>query len=98
MFNEKFGDRIHIMRAGPNVIDFGIANKGYGLKLQTEYHNLNPEDVYAFGDNYNDQSMLEYAGNSYIMRTDDPVLLASAKFVCDNVIDELRKIYNNLKK
>ena len=42
--------------------------------------------------------MLEYAGNSYIMRTDDPVLLASAKFVCDNVIDELRKIYNNFKK
>ncbi len=95
--NEQFGDRINIMQAGPNVIDFGIANKGYGLKVLTEYHNLTPKDVYAFGDNYNDKSMLEYAENSYIMRTDDPVLLNSAKYVCDNVLDELKKIYHNLK-
>lgn len=93
---EKFGDRINVMMAGPNVIDFGVANKGYGLKILAEYYGLTPEDIYAFGDNYNDLSMLEYAGESYMMDTDDPIRLKAAKHVCTNVVDELEKIYESL--
>ena len=92
---DKYKDKLNVMIAGLDVIDFGVANKGFGLKLLTEYYGLSSKDVYAFGDNYNDQSMLEYAENSYIMKTDDKVLRDSAKFECDDIEMEFKKILKN---
>lgn len=93
---EKYRDELNVMKAGPDVVDFNVANKGYGLKILADYFNLKPEDIYAFGDNYNDVPMLKFAGNSYIMRTDDPELLNSAKYVCDDVVSVLEELYESL--
>lgn len=94
--HEKFGDRIHVMMAGPDVVDFCVADKGLGLQVLTDYYNLSPEDVYAFGDNYNDLSMLKFAGQSYMMETDDPIRRAAANHICTDVVKELNNIYNSI--
>ena len=49
-------------------------------------------DVVAFGDSFNDASMLEAAGTGYIMSTASPELLARFPHHCPNVADVLREI------
>lgn len=90
---DEFGDRIEVAKAGPNVVDFIAAGKGDGLKVLADYLHLKPEDLYTFGDNYNDISMLKVTPNSYIIETDDPVLRASSKHTTKNPIEELKRIF-----
>lgn len=93
---EAYGDKVEVAKAGPNVVDFVPAGKGDGLKYLTEYLKLTPEDVYAFGDNYNDISMLKYTPNSYVIQTDDSELIESSSFQTENPIEDLKRIYKSL--
>lgn len=38
------------------------STKGSSVMFLADYLNVNPQNIFAFGDNYNDISMLEYAG------------------------------------
>ena len=42
------------------------ANKGTALKDLAEYMHIRPEEIIAFGDQYNDTEMLQFAGISYV--------------------------------
>lgn len=53
--------------AGPYWIDTTFANKGTGVKMLCEKFGIDPADVMAFGDNYNDVAMLDLVGHPYIM-------------------------------
>lgn len=48
--------------AGPDWVDFGLADKGKGLRELCAGLGIHPEEVVAFGDNWNDAAMLETAG------------------------------------
>ena len=53
--------------AGPLWIDTTFANKGMGIRSVCRTLGIGLEEVMAFGDNYNDVSMLDAAGVPYIM-------------------------------
>ena len=53
--------------AGPYWIDTTTANKGTGVQALCRVLGLSPAEVMAFGDNYNDISMLDFVGLPYIM-------------------------------
>ena len=53
--------------AGPYWIDTTFANKGIGVRSICRTLGIDPADVMAFGDNYNDVSMLDIVGTPYIM-------------------------------
>lgn len=53
--------------AGPFWIDTTLANKGTGVEQLCAALGIAPEEVMAFGDNYNDVAMLDRVGQPYIM-------------------------------
>ena len=55
--------------AGPFWIDTTLANKGVGVRSLCDVLGIDPADVMAFGDNYNDVAMLDLVGQPYIMQT-----------------------------
>ena len=60
--------------AGPLWIDTTFANKGMGVRSVCRTLGIKLEEVMAFGDNYNDVSMLDAAGMPYIMDSADAPL------------------------
>ena len=60
--------------AGPYWIDTTLANKGIGVKKICELLDISLDDVMAFGDNFNDVSMLDEVGMPYIMEGADEKL------------------------
>lgn len=62
--------------AGPLWIDTTLANKGSGLQALCAALGIDPANVVAFGDNYNDVAMLDAVGTPYIMQSAAPALLA----------------------
>lgn len=53
--------------AGPYWIDTTLANKGTGVQALCGALGIDPAQVMAFGDNYNDTAMLDLVGLPYIM-------------------------------
>ena len=53
--------------AGPLWIDTTFANKGIGVQCVCRTLGIDPAQVMAFGDNYNDETMLDVVGVPYIM-------------------------------
>ena len=62
--------------AGPYWIDTTLANKGLGVQVLCRVLGLDPGQVMAFGDNYNDLPMLDAVGLPYIMDGAAPALRA----------------------
>lgn len=96
-FKDQFGKKIGVAMAGPDVIDFCTTNKGVGLRSLAEHLGLTPNDLFAFGDNYNDLEMLDYVTHSYMVETDDPVRRAAAKYLTKDPIKEIENLYMKLK-
>ena len=66
--------------AGPYWIDTTLANKGIGVQSICKILDFDLADVMAFGDNYNDVSMLDIVGHPYIM--DGYAILVREEFSC----------------
>lgn len=80
---EKYADRFvprwqqaNCAVAGPYWIDTTLANKGLGVQALCRVLGLDPGQVMAFGDNYNDLPMLDAVGLPYIMDGAAPALRA----------------------
>jgi len=78
--------------AGPIWLDFGVADKGTGIRGLCEALSIAPEEVAAFGDNWNDTAMLSAVGHPYLMETADPQLLARYPRHCSDVLTEIETI------
>ncbi|WP_251067884.1 Cof-type HAD-IIB family hydrolase [Apilactobacillus xinyiensis] len=66
---------------GPNsIIEIasGGVNKVTGIKRLADFYNIKQEDIIAFGDEFNDKSMLEYAGFGVAMKNGQPKVKAIA--------------------
>lgn len=75
-FTARWGARLHVALAGRRWLDINAATKATGLAALCRLVGIQPREVMAFGDNFNDQAMLDWAGRPYIMRGADPALRA----------------------
>lgn len=83
---------LRVAVAGVPWLDFTPADKGDGMKHVCRVLNIAPDEVMAFGDNYNDVSMLDLVGHPYIMSTADAPLLARFPHHADRVEDVLKTL------
>ena len=80
---EKLGDRMDIFRSAPFFLELvpkGIDKAKSLTRLLTKI-NLTPADLIAFGDGYNDLSMLKLAGMGVAMENAAPEVRAEADYV-----------------
>ena len=80
---EKLGDRMDIFRSAPFFLELvpkGIDKAKSLTRLLTKI-NLTPADLIAFGDGYNDLSMLKLAGIGVAMENAAPEVRAEADYV-----------------
>ena len=80
---EKLGDRMDIFRSAPFFLELvpkGI-DKAKSLTRLLAKINLTPADLIAFGDGYNDLSMLKLAGMGVAMENAAPEVRAEADYV-----------------
>lgn len=82
-FKEPFGDSLSIYRSAPFFVEImarGI-DKAASLDRLVKYMGIKREEVIAFGDGYNDLSMIEYAGMGVSMANGVDKLKEKADFV-----------------
>lgn len=89
---EKWGSRVTATISGRDWFDFTIANKGKGMEMLMRYMGLQKEEVAAFGDNFNDETMLDLVGHPFIMAAAHPDLQKTRYHKCSKVLPVLRAI------
>ena len=80
---ERIGDRLSVYRSEPyflEVMPDGI-DKAQSLKRLLELTGMGTEDMMAFGDGYNDKSMIMLAGFGVAMANGQPAVKAVADYV-----------------
>ena len=95
---EKWRGRLHCDVAGEKWLDFTLANKGSGITALSEKLGIPLSDVAAFGDQFNDESMLELVGHPYIMAHAPAELLQKGFSPCDSVMETLKKILSQTEE
>ena len=85
----RWGGTFHAAVAGEVWLDFTLADKGTGLEKLCAALGVELDEVMAFGDNFNDISMLERAGRPYLMENAVPALKARFPVRCERVADVL---------
>lgn len=90
VFAERWDDKYAVDVSGACCLDFTIDNKGTGLRAMCSFLGVDMKDTIAFGDNWNDVSMLEAAGTGYIMSSADSRLLERFPNHCKSVPETLK--------
>ena len=93
---EKWGKAVHCDVAGENWLDFTLTNKGSGIQALSRELGVSLSDIAAFGDQFNDESMLSLAGRPYIMAHAPKALLEKGFERCEKVMPVLVEILNSL--
>ena len=88
----EWSDRFSVAVAAETWLDFTIADKGTGVKTLCDYLDISPDDTMAFGDNFNDTSILDIVGYPYIMTGGAPKLQQRYRNHCDSVHTVLAKL------
>lgn len=89
-FNEMLSDRYQIVGTFPGTVEImhkGI-DKGAGLKKYAEDHGLDLNHIIAFGDNENDNSLLEASGWGVALKGCSPKTIAIADDVTEYTCEE----------
>lgn len=89
-FAERWDDKFAVDVSGACCLDFTVDNKGTGLRQMCRFLGVDLKDTIAFGDNWNDVSMLETAGTGYIMSSADSRLLERFPNHCKSVPKTLK--------
>ena len=82
-FKKPFGDELSIYRSAPFFVEImaqGI-DKAASLDRLVKHMGIKREEVMAFGDGYNDLSMIEYAGMGVSMANGVDEVKENADFV-----------------
>lgn len=86
----RWGERVNVTVAGEHWIDFSSASKGAGLERLCRELGIEPGGIMAFGDNFNDVSMLDLAGYPVIMETAPEPLRTRYATRCRDVVETIR--------
>ena len=89
---ERWGGTFHVAVAGETWLDFTLADKGSGLAAMCRALGYEMSEVMAFGDNFNDLSMLQSVGYPYLMENAVKELKALFPTRCINVADVLKTL------
>lgn len=92
VFLKKWSGTLTATVAGRDWFDFTWANKGVALRMLMERAGVQKEEAVAFGDNFNDESMLDSVGHPFLMRQADPALRKPGVRLCDRVLPVIRAI------
>lgn len=83
----ELGKSVNILATVYPQLDFTLvdvlppdASKGFGVEKLAILNDLEPENVMAMGDNFNDLEMLEFVGTPVVMGNADPSLLERPEF------------------
>ncbi|MGN0332058.1 MAG: HAD family hydrolase [Lachnospiraceae bacterium] len=93
-FRKMFQPEIKVVTSGNLWVDFIApnANKGTAVRDIVEHLGVSREEGVAFGDQYNDIEMLEYAGTGFYMANSAPGVEKYANRMTDSVEKIMRKI------
>lgn len=84
--------RLYVAVAGAEWLDFTPETKGTGLVRLCTVLGVDPAEVAAIGDNWNDVPMLDAVGQPWIMSSAAPELTARYPNHCDDVAALLERI------
>ncbi len=90
--SKKWKETFSAAIAGVPWLDFTLSSKGLGLAELCKVLSIDSADVMAFGDNFNDCSMLDFAGHPYLMASGNPALLSRYPNHCTTVADILKTL------
>lgn len=89
----KWSSFLHADIAGEKWLDFTLTNKGDGIRILSDMLHIPASQMAAFGDQYNDLSMLEKVENPFLMVNAPEELKRQYSFpICNNVVDTLRDL------
>ncbi len=95
---EKLHDRMEVYRSEPFFLEIMPKNvhKAFGLEKLIESLGVKREELMAFGDGYNDKTMLEYAGMGVAMSNGVEATKAAADYIApsnneDGIAEVIRK-------
>lgn len=82
-FTQPFLGQVDFVKSAPFYLECVVkdVHKGEALKHYCEKNGIDPSEVMAFGDNYNDMTMIQFAGLGVAM---------------GNAVDELKNIANHV--
>ncbi len=89
---QEWSGRLNAVVSGRCWFDFGLASKETGIRALMDRLHLQPEEVVAFGDQFNDVSMLDAVGHPYLMDTASEELRARGYRLCSKVLPVLQSI------
>ena len=98
ILTKRYDGLLEIYKSAPYFLElmpFGIS-KGSMLPLLLEKLGVNRDELIAFGDNYNDMTMIGYAGMGVAMANGEPEIQKIANYVCasnddDGIAEALNK-------
>lgn len=93
-FFEKWKDKASVAVSGELYLDFTekSVTKGKGIKQIQEYFGLSVNECMAFGDNFNDITMLDNVAESYVMENACDEVKKHGKYITDRVENILRRL------
>lgn len=89
---------LYLVKSAPHLLEIMVkgVSKSYGVKELAKTFNVELKDCYAFGDNYNDEDMLEVVGHPYLMGNAPQDLQQKFKYVTlDNNHDGIAAVLEN---
>lgn len=89
---ERWSACMRVAVAGEAWLDFTPADKGDGIRQLADVLGLKLSEIMAFGDNFNDEAMLDCVGAPYIMDNAVPELRGRYKNHCASVAEVLKTI------
>lgn len=96
LLGPRWGRPYHMAEAGPEWLDFTLADKGKGLRGLCTALGVDLSETVAFGDNWNDTPMLETAGIGYLMAGAAPALREKFPNQCASVLTVLENILKEI--
>ena len=89
---KKWGSRLTATVSGRDWFDFTAANKGMGMRMLMERTGISKEEAAAFGDNFNDETMLDSVGHPFLMQHANPALRKPGIHLCKKELPVLRQL------
>ena len=98
ILSKRYDGLLEIYKSAPYFLElmpFGVS-KGSMLPLLLDHLGVNRDELMAFGDNYNDLTMIGYAGMGVAMGNGEAEVKKIANYVCpsnddDGIADTLNK-------
>jgi hydroxymethylpyrimidine pyrophosphatase-like HAD family hydrolase len=91
-YQAKRGNQLHVAVAGNAWVDHTMASKGDAIKALRARLKLHRGEMMAFGDNFNDETMLMAVEHSYAMAGAHENIKKISAHVCTRVEDVLKDL------